>query len=120
VDAATLAKLVDAQLTSVRDPEVAKVIGRLRIPPRLEVRPWNFEGASAHPCWIVLEDRATNIGVAYCEYGFGPKTPWGLLWLTGQHLSMGDDSGWFTSLEDAVLDGWELRGRTNRGSQLER
>jgi hypothetical protein len=88
------------------DSAVATLIQRLRIPPRLEARPWAYGAAREYPCWIVLEDRPANIGVAYCEHGFGPKTPWGLLWLTGRQQSMGDDSGWFTSLKDAVIDAW--------------
>ena len=59
------------------------------------------EESRTYPCWIVLEHRASNTGIAYCAYGFGPGDPWGLLFLGGPHLSMGMDSAWFVTLEDA-------------------
>jgi hypothetical protein len=106
LDASAVSALVDAELSGITDPAVAALIQQLRIPPRVEARPWDYSGPGQYPCWFVLEDRDVNIGVAYCEHGFGPKAPWGLLWLTGRHQSMGDDSGWFISLENAVRDGW--------------
>jgi hypothetical protein len=53
----------------------------------------------AHPCCV--ED-----GIAYCEYGFGPRCPWGLVELDedDQRNSMGMDSGWFTYLLDAYFE----------------
>lgn len=103
--AAAVSALVDAEHSSITAPMIAALIRQLRIPPRVEVRSWDY-GPHQYPCWFVLEDRAANIGVAYCEHGFGPKAPWGLLWLAGSRLSMGDDSEWFTSLEQAVSNGW--------------
>jgi len=53
-------------------------------------------------CWTVLEHQPSGTGIAYCEEGFGPDFPWGLVFLSGPHMSMGMDSAWFASLEDAV------------------
>jgi len=75
---------------------------------RCERRLWSYDD-SEYPCWIVLEDKVSNVGVAYCEHGFGPKAPWGLLGLTDNHLHMGDDSAWFPSLEQAVRDMMPVR-----------
>jgi hypothetical protein len=94
LSASTVAALVDAQLAGISDPAVRDLITRLRVEPRRELRPWNYGAPGQYPCWIVL---------AYCAQGFGPRAPWGLLRLTS-HLSMGDDSGWFASLEEAVRD----------------
>src|SRR3546814_4621244 len=41
--------------------------------------------------------------IVYCESGFGPERPWGLVHLGGQHMSMGDDSGWFPIFLDAYF-----------------
>ena len=57
-----------------------------------------------------------NTGIAYCPEGFGPRDPWGLVFLSGEHMSMGMDSGWFTSLEDAFRESsaWEGENTPDR------
>jgi hypothetical protein len=59
-----------------------------------------------YPCWIVLEHAPSNTAIAYCAEGFGPGCPWGLLFLEGEHLSMGMDSGWFTYLSMRFASRW--------------
>ena len=55
------------------------------------MRGWDFgEPGQKFPCWIVLDHLPTNTCIAYCENGFGPSYPWGLLFIKGQHLSMGE------------------------------
>jgi hypothetical protein len=103
LDAPAVAALVDAQLDTMSDSAVAELVTRLRVPPRCEMRPWAYGRPHEHPCWIVLEHPRSNTGIAYCADGFGPATPWGLVWLS-QHRSMGDDSCWFPSLEEALRD----------------
>ena len=101
ISAATVQQLFDAEVKQISDPKVAALIQQWRISPRCELRPWSYADAD-YPCWLVLEDKHSNVGVGFCEHGFGPKCPWGLLWLTGNHRHMGDDSAWFSSLEEAV------------------
>jgi hypothetical protein len=75
------------------------------VTPRCEQRSWDYGApGTVYRCWIVLEHPASGTGIAYCEQGFGPSCPWGLLWISGEHLSMGMDSGWYDSLEDAVRE----------------
>jgi hypothetical protein len=40
---------------------------------------------------------------AYCEEGFGPECPWGLV-SSGEDESMGMDSGWFPTFMEAYFD----------------
>jgi len=103
LDASAVVALVDAQLTAMSNPALITLVARLRVSPRCELRPWPYAERHHYPCWIVLEHPPSNTGIAYCADGFGPRAPWGLLWLS-EHLSMGDDSAWFTSLEDALRD----------------
>jgi hypothetical protein len=56
----------------------------------------------------VLEHVERNLAVAYCPEGFGPRCPWGLLWLAGPWTSMGMDSSWYLTLEDALRDSLDL------------
>jgi hypothetical protein len=65
------------------------------------------EPGQQYPCWSVLEDDASRIGIAYCESGFGPGQPWGLVWLGGVEqtsMSMGMDSGRYSTFLDAVFE----------------
>jgi hypothetical protein len=105
-----VSELVEAELAQISTPSTIALIRRLLVPPRCEQRPWDYgEPNETFPCWIVADHAPSNTGFAYCEHGFGPRCPWGLLWLSGDHLNMGMDSSWYTSLEDVVRDScaWE-------------
>jgi hypothetical protein len=102
--------LVERELGQISSPNTVALIRRLLVTPQCEQRPWDYgEPNQTYPCWIIAEHPESNTCFGYCEYGFGPRCPWGLLWLTGEHLNMGMDSGWYTSLEDLVRDSrvWE-------------
>ena len=84
---------------------VAAAVQPLLVEPRMEERDWDYGPAGQrYPCWLVLEHPLSNTGIAYCDQGFGPGAPWGLLFLKGDHLSMGMDAGWYSSLEDAFRE----------------
>lgn len=69
-------------------------------------RAWDYGAKGVmYPCWTILEHVGSNTGVAYCTDGFGPAYPWGLVFLTGSHMSMGMDCSWYSSLEGAVRGG---------------
>jgi hypothetical protein len=70
------------------------------------MRPWDYgRPGEAFPCWLVPEHQASNTGIAYCEQGFGPRCPWGLLFLEGtEHMSMGMDSAWFEYFLEACFE----------------
>lgn len=98
-----LVALVAREVAAIRQPDLLALARRLVIEPRVEQRAWDHgEPASDLPCWFVMEDVPSNTGIAYCASGFGPSYPWGLLFLTGKHLSMGMDFSWFASVEDAL------------------
>jgi hypothetical protein len=95
--AESIASLLEAELSALSDRRVVAHIRSLLVTPRVEMRAWDYGAPDQEfPCWIVLEHQASNTGIAYSEFGFGPSFPWGLLFLKGpQHMSMGMDSGWF-------------------------
>ena len=103
--AAQVDGLVERELNIFQDPALKEKIIRGRVAPYCQLRAWAYSTtAGQFPCWIVYEEPSKRVGIAYCELRFGPTTPWGLLWLKGGHQDMGDDSGWFARLEDAVAD----------------
>jgi hypothetical protein len=72
--------------------EVELEVGRLK---------WDY-GNEIFDCFIVFKDIHTNTGIVYSEFGFGPKNPWGLIFLS--KMNSGMDSGWFNNLFDCFMD----------------
>lgn len=100
-----IAKHVDDELATILDPEVVAAIRRLLVDPYPVEREWDYgHPFEKHVCWTVLEHLPSNTGIAYCEGGFGPTHPWGLVCLAGDHLNIGMDASWFAKLEDAMRE----------------
>jgi hypothetical protein len=96
---------VERELTAIEDPRLLDVVRKLLVEPYAVERVWDYGAPEQkYVCWTVLEHPPSGTGVAYCEEGFGPVFPWGLVFLSGPHMSMGMDSAWFASLEDAVRE----------------
>jgi hypothetical protein len=106
VTPAQIQALVEAELSAVRDARVATHIRGLLVEPTATSRAWDYgPPGQTYPCWAILNHTKSNTGVAYCEFGFGPRTPWGLVALSGAaNMSIGMDSGWFKSFMDAYFD----------------
>ncbi len=118
-DKAIIQTMVDAELSRIVDADLLRAMKPLLVAPRCESREWDYGvPGQTLPCWIVLEHVSTNTCIAYCEYGFGPSSPWGLLFITGQYLSMGMDSGWYAKLEDAFRESMAWEGENPPGYEV--
>jgi hypothetical protein len=96
--------LVRSELGRVEDPSLRRRIEGLLVEPYPVLRDWDYgRKDERYTCWTVLEHRRSNTGLAYCEFGFGPRCPWGLVSLSGEHMNIGMDCAWYTTLEDAFL-----------------
>lgn len=93
--------LIEAELKSVGDATVVGSLKLLLVDPYRVMRNWDYAESQQYACWIVAEDRGTNTAIAYCDQGFGPTAPWGLLNLESEFNEMGPDSCWYSRLEDA-------------------
>ncbi len=103
--AGSVTALVEDELAKLGDRRVLEHIRGLLVPPEIQMRAWDYGTSdTAYPCWLVLAHKASNTGIAYSEFGFGPTTPWGLLFLEGEHMSMGMDSGWYQYFLDAHFE----------------
>jgi hypothetical protein len=100
-----LKPLLELELAGICDNRVTTHIRSLLVEPKPVLRDWDY-GATGQQfvCWNVLEHPSSNTGIAYCESGFGPGAPWGLVALEGAHMSIGMDSGWFQTFLRAYLD----------------
>jgi len=105
MDVKDVSALVDRELQRITDGFLAGRLRELLVHPYAVERAWDYGAVNEHfTCWTVLEHRASNTGIAFCDKGFGPSYPWGLVFLDGPHSGIGMDSGWFASLEDAMRE----------------
>jgi hypothetical protein len=105
VSAEILNALIENELAILSDARVTAHIRGLLVKPYPILRSWDYgEPGQQYPCWMVLSDDRSGGEIAYCEHGFGPRTPWGLVSSSCEHRSMGMDSGWFTTFLDAFFE----------------
>jgi hypothetical protein len=96
--------LVAGELALIADPTRRTALHAVLREPVMEMRDWDYGPPGGQfPCWIVTVASERGVVIGYCEQGFGPRCPWGLLWTDAQ-TSMGMDCGWFSSLADAFAD----------------
>jgi hypothetical protein len=104
-DQRTITLRIERELKAIHDPSLLDLIRKLLVEPYAVERDWDYGApGQKYVCWTVLEHQASGTGVAYCEEGFGPDYPWGLVFLSGPAMNIGMDSAWFASLEDAVRE----------------
>ena len=107
VTARVLETLIESELAGASDARVVRHIRGMLVEPHVVLCNWNYgEADQQYPCWFVLKDAQSSGEIAYCEYGFGPRCPWGLVSSADeeQHRSMGMDSGWFATFLDAFFE----------------
>ncbi len=114
-----LEKLIQEEINKISQKELIKTIQDFMVSIRIENREWDYSDKyKEYPCYIVLEDKKTNTAIAFSENGFGPVCPWGLLFLDGEYMNMGMDSGWFSSLEDAVRESMFWHGDNPKNYEI--
>jgi hypothetical protein len=110
IDAHFLRTSIQDEVTTLSDARVVSQILKLLVEPRAVLRSWDYgEPGQQYPCWIVLDHPGHPYSaIAFCEYGFGPTCPWGLVSSgdTASDMSMGMDSEWFLTFLDAYFASW--------------
>src|ERR1043166_8620986 len=109
IDARSLKTLIETELSTVSDARVVAYIRQMLIEPHMVLRDWDYgEPGQQYPCWMVLKgtEGSTGCEIAYCEFGFGPRSPWGLVSSGNdpQERAMGMDSGWFPTFLEAFFE----------------
>jgi len=116
---ADISALVEAEIAKIDDPALVMRIRELQVTPYAVDRDWDYgTPGQLFTCWTVLEHRKSNTGIAYASEGFGPADPWGLVFLSGELVGIGMDSGWFRTLEGAVRDGMFWEGSDPEGYEV--
>lgn len=107
VDASTLKNLIASELVNLTDQRIIDHIRAHLVEPSPERRDWDYgEPGKQYLCWIVFRHAHSNLGIAYCEHGFGPRSPWGMLSIGGEGnpRSMGQDSAWYTTFVETYFN----------------
>jgi hypothetical protein len=106
IDRAQLIRLIEGELAHIKDARWRARIRDALVEPVFMHCAWDYGSpGETYPCWKVLEEpHPGSAGIVYCEQGFGPKCPWGLVWLREAVPTMGQDSSWFPSLSEAAAD----------------
>ena len=90
-------------IETLTDDRVQQHIRTYLIKPTPVLQNWEYgKSGQQFACWTVLDHKPTGHGIAYCDEGFGPKNPWGLVDPAGG--SMGMDAGWFDAFLPAYFD----------------
>jgi hypothetical protein len=108
--ASDVSSLVSEELRKITDAALLSRIRALLVFPYPVERDWDYgQSGERFTCWTVLEHPTSNTGIAYCQQGLGPSDPWGLCFLSGEHMGIGMDSAWFPTLESAMREhrAWE-------------
>ena len=104
----TLAKvkeIVEKALSGMPEDLAARA-RRYLVEPYRSDRVWGY-GPETFQCWVVLVDdkKSSGTGIGFCKEGvWQPDRKWVLLWVEirePRDADLGQDSGWFTSLEEA-------------------
>ena len=102
-DIEKISENVEREILRISDPVLVRRVRELLVTPYPVERDWDYGPPNQRfTCWTVLEHTPSNTGIALCFEGFGPSYPWGLVSLSGPHMNIGMDAGWFVSLEDAM------------------
>lgn len=96
---------LEGEIAAVGDVNVRGSVEAILIEPVLMSCSWDYGiPGETYSCWKVAEDKGRGVGIVRCEQGFGPQTPWGLVWLHETTPSMGQDCGWFSTFRGAAAD----------------
>lgn len=103
--------LVAHQLTMIAEPARRSALASILTEPRAEEGEWDYGvPGQHHPYWVVAED--AGVVLVYCEHGFGPERPWGFLYTGEPEYTLGMDSQWTRSMEEAFIHSGLWSGST--------
>ena len=111
--------IVSEELKHITDATLLNRIQEMLVTPHPVERDWDYgQPGEKFICWTMLEHSPSNTGIAYCSQGFGPSDPWGLIHLSGERMSIGMDSAWFSTLDSAMRESMAWDGPNPEGYEV--
>lgn len=116
-DRGDIEQLVRSELAQISEEAVRDALQRYLVPAVCQMRRWEFGADGVRfPCWVVAAFSSCRTVIAYCESGFGPGYPWGIVPLDED--AMGDDGAWHINLEHAFRNSPAWVGRNPPGYEV--
>jgi hypothetical protein len=105
VTPADVEALVRDDVRAISDARVvAHVCSLMAVPPQRLPLAWSFGSlGETLDGFLVLDHPRSGTGIVYCGQGFGPDTPWGLVFIDRGPLSTGTSDGWYARVLDAYF-----------------
>lgn len=101
---------LQGEVAAIADASARAIVEASLVEPTLINCSWDYGfPGETFPCWKVARDSKRAVGIVFCESGFGPRCPWGLVWFHDAVPAMGQDSGWFSTFHEAAADMLEFR-----------
>lgn len=102
LDSELIQNLVEEQISGIKDNDRQSALRAIIVDPYVELREWDYAENTKYQCWIIAKPKNDDHVFAYCNEGFGPNTPWGII-KKDSNGSMGPDACWHTFLEDLFI-----------------
>ena len=104
-------ELVQSELAQINNRPLKEGLQTLLVTPTLQMRKWDYSPTNeVLACWIVVDFRERDMGLAYSELGHGARGDhWGIVLLSANNF--GRDDSWFIRLEDAFINSGVWHGR---------
>jgi hypothetical protein len=101
-DETKIRDLLEAELVKIADPARRAALTAVLVPPRRLVLKWGYGApGERYECWLVGLSPNGKERLVYCEHGFGPSDPWGLVGTEEDWTGM--DCQWHVGLEHAAI-----------------
>ena len=98
-----VSSIVAQQMSSIQNTEIVDALRSFLVPPRLEMRVWDWTKERLEfPTFVVAESQRYNYGIVFSDNGFGPDSPWGLVFSSARNFDA--DYCWYATLEEAFLE----------------
>jgi hypothetical protein len=95
-------RLVDAELSIVVELSRREALRATVIHPKAVRLKWNYgKPGQQFQCWVAARSENSQQYIVYCDQGFGPAYPWGIVGASED--SMGMDGQWHIGLEHAAI-----------------
>ena len=103
--------LIKSELAKIADPRTA-ALNAVLTPPLLLSLKWGYGNpGEQYRCWLVGLSPNGSDRLVYCEKGFGPSYPWGIVGIADDWMGM--DCQWHVGLEHAAIGAGILIGPPN-------
>ena len=105
-------QLVDAELATIDDPIRRAALAALLVTPKSFSLKWGYGmPGERYQCWLVGISPDGKTRLVYCEKGFGPSYPWGIVGIAQEWMGM--DCQWHVGLEHAAIGAGALPAPSN-------